>query len=101
MSPWRELVATLDYLIHQITVATIQQTFEGENLHNFCNFCSTCFTLNSLLAIDIHYQKELLPRKFFCEHSFSILTAKVFPLNVLPYTACTLLSSIGHNLNLT
>ena len=39
-----------------------------------------CFTLNSLLAIDIHYQKELLPRKFSCEHLFSILTTKVFPL---------------------
>ena len=34
---------------------------------------------NSLLAIGIHYEKELLPRKFSCEHSFSILTAKVFP----------------------
>ena len=37
-----------------------------------------CFTSNSLLAIDIHYEKELLPRKFSCEHLFSILT-------VLPY----------------
>ena len=36
-------------------------------------------------AIDIHYQKELLSRKFSREHSFSILTTKVFLSNVLPY----------------
>ena len=64
--------------------------FEGENFHSFRNFLLNreCFTLNSLLAIDIHYQKELLPRKFSCEHSFSILTAKVFLLEYFAIYVC-------------
>ena len=58
------------------------KTFEGENFHGFGDFLLNreCFTSNNLRAIGIHYQKELLPRKFSCEYSFSILTAKVFPL---------------------
>ena len=51
-------------------------TFKAENFHYFL-LNRKCFTLNSLLAIGIHYQMELLPRKSSREHSFSILTTKV------------------------
>ena len=46
--------------------AVYDKTFEGENFRGFCDFLLNheCFTLHSLLAIDIHYQKELLLRKF-------------------------------------
>ena len=61
-------------------VTVYGKTFEGETFMVFAIFCSTANDLNSLLlAIGIHYQKELLPRKFSCEHSFSIITAKVSP----------------------
>ena len=59
------------------------KTFEGETFMVFTIFGSTAnvlYTSNSLLAIGIHYQKELLPRKSSHEHSFFILTVKVFPL---------------------
>ena len=37
------------------------KTFEGENFHGFCDFLLNreCFTSNNLLAIGIHYQREL------------------------------------------
>ena len=71
----------------QATTTVYGKIFKGENLCGFHNFFLNreCFTLNSLLAIGIHNQKELLPRKFSCEHSFSILTVKVSPSSVLPY----------------
>ena len=56
----------------------IRQNIRGGKLSRFL-LDHEYFTLNSLLAIGIHYQKELLPQKFSCEHSFSILTVKVSP----------------------
>ena len=46
------------------------KTFEGK-VSWFCDFLLNCecFVLNGLLAIGIHYQKELLPQKFSREHS--------------------------------
>ena len=71
----------------------IQQNINFSCFHDFL-LNRECFMLNSLLAIGIHYQKELLPRKFSREHSFSILTAKVSSFNVLPYTAYCCVCSI-------
>ena len=77
-----EALATVNGYIRSKSFTVYGKSFKGENFHSFRDFLLNleCFTSNNLLAIGIHYQEELLPQKFSCEHSFSILTAKVFPL---------------------
>ena len=62
----------------------IDQNIRGGKLLWFSQFIvhHKCFLSNCLLAIGIHYQKQFLPRKFSCEHLFSILTVNS---NTLPY----------------
>ena len=73
-----QLMAIMQYLILTQVKYHIQQDIQGELLWFLLN--RECFTSNSLLAIGIRCPKELLPQKFSCEHSFSILTTKVSPL---------------------